>query len=342
MNKSNYYLITGGLGLIGSNIAKKILQEDRNSKCIILDNFTVYIDPLKSAYGDFRKARFEKVINKKEYVGSRTERLIVERGNALDPKVTLEILRKYKPKIIYHTAAMPLARVNNPIANEFREGSVDTTTNLLECVDYIKKQTNYKLKRFLYISSSMVYGDFKKNEAHEDDKLSPKEIYGTMKLAGEIITKGMCKQYDIPYTIIRPSAVYGPTDMNQRVTQYFIEKAIAGERLIIHGKDEKLDFTYIDDLVSGCILASQNPKAVNETFNITFGEARSLLDYALILKKFFKKLTYKVVERDKYRPKRGTLNIDKAKRLFGFKPKFNLEKGIFIYIKFIKKIKKNK
>ena len=60
MNKSNYYLITGGLGLIGSNIAKKILQEDRNSKCIILDNFTVYIDPLKSAYGDFEKLDLKK------------------------------------------------------------------------------------------------------------------------------------------------------------------------------------------------------------------------------------------------------------------------------------------
>ena len=78
-----------------------------------------------------------------------------------------------------------------------------------------------------------------------------------MKLAGEIITKGMCKQYNIPYTIIRPSAAYGPTDMNQRVTQYFIEKAMAGEELTIHGKDEKLDFTYIEDLVDGCILAAK-------------------------------------------------------------------------------------
>ena len=337
MSKSNYYLITGGLGLIGSNIVKQILNEDKNSKCIILDNFTVYIDPLKSAFGDFRKARFENIIDRKEYVSSRTKRLIVERGNAVDPKVTTEILRKYKPKIIYHTAAMPLARVNNPIANEFREGSVDTTTNILECVDNIQKQTNYRLKRFLYISSSMVYGDFKKDEAVEDDKLNPKEVYGTMKLAGEIITKGMCKQYNIPYTIARPSAVYGPTDMNQRVTQYFIEKAIAGEKLIIHGKDEKLDFTYIDDLVSGCILASKNSKGANETFNITFGEARTLLDYAKILKRSFKKLTYKVVERDKYRPKRGTLNIDKAKKLLGFKPKVNLEKGTALYVKYVKK-----
>ena len=91
----------------------------------------------------------------------------------------------------------------------------------------------------------MVYGDFKSDEANENDKLYPKEIYGTVKLAGEIITKGMCKQYNIPYTIIRPSAAYGPTDMNQRVTQYFIEKAMAGEELTIH-EDEKLDYTIVD------------------------------------------------------------------------------------------------
>ncbi len=340
MKKNNYYLITGGIGLIGSNIVKKIFYKDKNSICVLLDNFTVYIDPLKAAYGDFRKNRFNNIINEKEYVKSRTKRIIVERGNAADPKITIELLKKYKPKIIYHTAAIPLARINNPVSREFREGSVDTTTNLLECIGDFQKNSNYRLKRFLYISSSMVYGDFKSDEANENDKLYPKEIYGTMKLAGEIITKGMCKQYNIPYTIIRPSAAYGPTDMNQRVTQYFIEKAMAGEELTIHGKDEKLDFTYIEDLVDGCILAAESKRGENETFNITFGQARTLLDYAKILKKYFKKLKYKVVLRDKYRPKRGTLNINKAKKYLGFKPKFNLEKGTSLYVKYLKKFAK--
>ena len=55
MKKTNYYLITGGIGLIGSNIVKKIFYKDKNSICVLLDNFTVYIDPLKAAFGDFRK-----------------------------------------------------------------------------------------------------------------------------------------------------------------------------------------------------------------------------------------------------------------------------------------------
>ena len=131
----------------------------------------------------------------------------------------------------------------------------------------------------------MVYGDFKTNKISENHSLKPKEIYGTMKLAGEIITRGLCSFYKIPFTIIRPSAVYGPTDMNYRVSQYFIEKAMLNEKITVHGKKEALDFTFIDDLVDGCWLAAKAKKGINETFNITFGKARTLVDYVRILKK---------------------------------------------------------
>merc|ERR1712167_283278 len=116
-----------------------------------------------------------------------------------------------------------------------------------------------------------------------------------MGLAGEIIVKGLSKCNSIPYTIIRPSAVYGPTDMNERVTQYLIMRAIQGE---------KLDFTFIDDLVAGCIKAARSPKGKNETFNITFGKARKILDFAKIISKNFPKSKLEVVERDNTRPKR--------------------------------------
>ena len=338
MNYRNY-LITGGMGLIGSNIAKKIYKKVKNSRLIILDNFTIYIDPIYQAYKDHRKDRFREIIDYNKYRASKSKRVFIERGNAKDPKIVIELLQKYKPEIIFHTAAMPLARLRNSVVNEFREGSVDTTSNLLECVKYVQDNSNYRLKRFLYISSSMVYGDFKKKFVTENDNCNPKEIYGTMKLAGEVATKGMCKEYRIPYNIIRPSAVYGPTDMNYRVSQYFIEKAFLKEKISIHGKKESLDFTYIDDLIDGCWLAANSKKGVNETFNITYGKARTLYDYVKILQKYFKDLKYVIEKRDSKRPKRGTLKNDKAKRLLGFKPKVNLEKGIKLYLEYIKKRK---
>ena len=225
-------LVTGGLGFIGSNLVKILLKNKIVSRCILLDSFTGFVNPLKENFSDLRKYRFKD-----------TKNIIVERGDVKDFRLIYKILDLYRPQLIFHTAAIPLAKIDNLNANESKKGSVDTTSNILECINFFKKKKNFKVSRFVYLSSSMVYGDFKKNKVSENEILKPKEIYGTMKLAGEIVTKGLCNYYNIPYTIIRPSAVYGPTDMNNRVSQIFINKAIKGEMIKIQGKNEKLDFT---------------------------------------------------------------------------------------------------
>ena len=222
-------LVTGGLGFIGSNLLKILLNKKIVSRCILLDSFVNFINPLKETFRDHRKHRFGKLKN-----------IIVERGDAKDFRLIYKILENYKPRLIFHTAAIPLAKIDNLNANESKVGSVDTTTNILECINFFQSKQKYKIDRFVYISSSMIYGDFKKNIASENDKPNPKEIYGTMKLAGEIITEGLCKHYKIPYSIIRPSAVYGPTDMNNRVSQIFLEKSFKNETIKIHGKMKNL------------------------------------------------------------------------------------------------------
>ena len=324
-------LVTGGLGFIGSNLVKILLKRKIVSRCIILDSFAGFINPLKDSFSDLRKYRFKEKKN-----------ILIERGDAKDFRLIYKILNLYKPKLVFHTAAIPLSKIENLNANESKLGSVDTTTNILECINFFQNKKKYKIKRFIYISSSMVYGDFKKNKVSEIDKLSPKEIYGTMKLGGEIVTKGLCKFYNIPFTIIRPSAVYGPTDMNNRVSQIFIEKAQKGQTIKIQGKDEKLDFTFVEDLANGCILAATKKNGVNETFNITYGKAETLYKFVKVLSKHFSKLKYKIEKRDSFRPKRGTLSINKAKRLLNYKPIYNLEKGIKKYLNFINILNKNK
>ena len=322
-------LITGGLGFIGSNLVKILLKRKIVSRCIILDSFTGFINPLKDNFSDLRKYRFKEKKN-----------IIIERGDAKDFRLIYKILNLYKPKLIFHTAAIPLSKIENLNANESKMGSVDTTTNILECINFFQNKKKYTINRFVYFSSSMVYGDFKKNKVSELDKLSPKEIYGSMKLAGEIITRGLGKFYNIPFTIVRPSAVYGPTDMNNRVSQIFIEKAQKGQTIKIQGKDEKLDFTFVEDLANGCILAATKKNGTNETFNITYGKAETLFKFVKILSKHFKKLKYKIDKRDSFRPKRGTLSINKAKKLLNYKPIYNLERGIKKYLDFINFINK--
>ena len=336
--KKNNYVITGGLGFIGSTITKMLVNKKDTGKCIIVDNYTNYINPLRWTFADYRKLRFTNIKDKKLKKNIQSK-IVFHRGDCADFKIMYTLLEKYKPKCVFHTAAVPVAKIENPNVSEFRKGSIDNTINILDCLDLIQKKSKYKLGRFVYISSSMVYGDFLKKQASENDSPRPKEIYGTMKLAGEEIIKGFSRFSKIPYTIIRPSAAYGPTDMNERVTQFFLIKAINDGLLEIHGKDEKLDFTYVEDLAEGTIKAAFDKKGENETFNITTGSGRTILSYAKILRKYFKKVKFKIVSRDKTRPKRGTLSIKKAKKLLNYKPKFNLEKGTYNYVEFVKGLK---
>ena len=84
---------------------------------------------------------------------------------------------------VIHNMNFLTAKIDNLNANEAKNGSVDTTSNILECINFFQNKNKYKIDRFIYFSSSMVYGDFKNNKAYEDDDLNPKEAYGTMKLA---------------------------------------------------------------------------------------------------------------------------------------------------------------
>jgi UDP-glucose 4-epimerase len=320
-------LITGGLGFIGTALARKLIEENKVKLCILLDNFGGYVNPSIGSFYDYRKLRL-KAINKSKYK--------IERTDTNNFKSVLSIIRKYKPEVIYHTAALPLAKVSNVNADEAKQGSIDSTINLIDAVNISLKEN--ELKRFVYISSSMVYGDFKKNSVMEDDTKRPKESYGIMKYCGEKITEGLCKLYGLKYSIIRPSAVYGPTDMNRRVSQLFMEGARKNKKLIVEGGEEKLDFTYIEDLVDGLILAATKNKGINEIFNITYGKGRRLLDFIKILKKYYPNLNYEIKPKDKSKPSRGTLSINKAKKLLGYKPKINLEKGIKKYIDFLNRI----
>ena len=319
-------LITGGLGFIGSALAKKLIENKITKKCILVDNFGGYINPSHNNFYDYRKKRIESL---------KKNKFIIERLDTNNFKALFNVVKKYRPDIIYHTAALPLAKIKNVNADEAKQGSVDSTINL---IDAVRMQKNKKINftRFIYISSSMIYGDFKKKTANETEEKNPKEAYGIMKYSGEIITKGLCKLYNIPFTIIRPSAVYGPTDMNRRVSQVFIEAAINNKEIYVEGPNEKLDFTYIDDLVDGLILAGIKSSAKNETFNMTFGKGRKLIDFVNILKKYFPNLKIKIKPKDKTKPSRGTLSVSKAKKLLNYKPKISIEKGVEKYLRFLK------
>ena len=145
-------LITGGLGFIGSALAKKLIENKITKKCILVDNFGGYINPSHNNFYDYRKKRIESL---------KKNKFIIERLDTNNFKALFNVVKKYRPDIIYHTAALPLAKIKNVNADEAKQGSVDSTINL---IDAVRMQKNKKINftRFIYISSSMIYGDFKK------------------------------------------------------------------------------------------------------------------------------------------------------------------------------------
>ena len=314
--------LSGGAGFIGAVIAKKLIKN--GDKVIIHDAFLNYVSPLKSNYEHLLKLRLDDIKDKVEII----------RGDIRHKGRFLKILREKKPDKVVLLAALPIATLSNIYSEDAMGINLNGTVNVLESL----RECDF-VDQFIYASSSMVYGNFVRLVADEEHPTNPLDVYGGTKLSGEILTKVFSKQYGIPHTIIRPSAVYGPTDVNRRVSQIFVENAIKGKPLVLHNNGEsKLDFTYVRDIAEGFVLALKKKEALNQTFNITAGHSRSLKELAEIVSKLMPgtKIEYKEVPEDEKRPERGTLSIEKAKKLLGYKPKYSLEEGMKKYVKFVK------
>jgi len=313
-------LITGGAGFIGYYLTKELLK--RGDKVIVYDAFLNYVSPLKSHYQGYLKLRLKEINDKVELV----------RGDIRNKGLFLRTLRKYKPEKVVHTAALPIATASNEFSEDAMEINLNGTVNVLEAI----RECSF-VKRFIYTSSSMVYGNFEYTPADEKHPTNPIDVYGGTKLAGEILTKAYSKRFDMEYVIIRPSTVYGPTDANRRVSQIFVDNALQSKPLVLeNGGTSKLDFSYVEDVAHGFLLALDSPKAANEIFNITKGEGRSIKEFAQILSKIIPNV--KMIEKPATfeRPERGALDISKARKLLGYDPKYPLEKGLKKYVDFIK------
>lgn len=319
--------LTGGAGFIGYHLVQKFLQDGH--EVVIYDAFINYLPPHQSHYPEYLQLRLKELDKYKD------KKLTMIRGDIRYRSLLIDAMNETQPDVVIHLAAIPIATVCDKYPEEASAVNLDGTVNVLEAMKIYGK-----VKRFVYTSSSFTYGHFKKPIANEEHPTSPIDSYGAAKLAGENLTRSFSERFGVEHVIVRPSAVYGPTDPNRRVSQIFVENAIMGKPLMLHeGGEQRLDFTFVDDLVEGFVLAALHPKAKNNTFNMTTGSSRKIKDFAQIIKKVLPKTKLEIQQvmdpGDLARPKRGTLSIEKAKKLLGFRPKFSLETGIPVYIDFI-------
>ena len=201
-----------------------------------------------------------------------------------------------------------------------------TTRNVLELV----RQAKGHINEVMFMSSSTVYGDFETPIVDENTRPRPRGIYANTKYMGERLMRTYNHQHGIGTCIIRPSALYGERCVSRRVSQIFIENAMLGKPLLLEGGgDGRLDFTYIADLVDGMAraLAFHRGPETSETFNLTFGNARTIAELAAIVKEIVPDAVLEEKPRAEDKPIRGTLSTDRARDILGFEAKWNLETG---------------
>jgi len=321
-------LLVGGCGFIGHNLA--IHLKKMGADPIIVDSLSVN-NILSFADNDIKnKKLYSSILNNRiELLNSNKIKLIIQ--DARDYHAVSKIYQDINPDIIIHLAAVSHANKSNKDPHSTFDHSFRTLENTLDYAKINKTHT-------IYMSSSMVYGNFDSEDVKEDRVCKPIGIYGTLKYSGELLVKAYSDVFDLPYTIIRPSALYGERCVSRRVGQIFIENAIQDLDVTINGNgEEKLDFTYIEDLIEGIGLCCKNKNATNQIFNLTYGKSKKINELTEVLKKEFPKIKIFYKEKEKFMPERGTLDISKAKKLIGYNPINPIDTGYIKYISWYKK-----
>jgi UDP-glucose 4-epimerase len=308
------FLVTGGAGFIGHNVVRQL--EQQGHECFILDNLTTYGFVPKDEMSYLAKERTKRI------------RANVHRVDLRDEKYVNDWFLNFSSNAdaIIHLASFPRQKVvsQNPVW-----GSEVMSTALVRLLELTK---SYRIPKFVYISSSMVYGDFN-NDVTEDSVCNPQGQYGIMKYMGEQLVKDYNRRGCFDYSIIRPSAVYGEWDVEDRVVSKFMLGAMRDETLKVKGASEVLDFTYVEDTAQGIVRAATMKQANGEIFNITRADTKlyTLLDAANIAIEIAGKGKVEVQGKDADFPSRGRLSIDKAVRLLGYNPTTSVEQGFEKY-----------
>ena len=328
MNGKKVTLI-GGAGFIGHNLALHL--QNLGAEVSIIDSLQV------NNLASFAASSTE-TVNRSLYLDLLNERqsLLSKAGislcvqDARNYHALCKLISDIEPQVVIQLAAVSHANKSNKDPYSTFDHSFRTLENALDA-------SRGKIEHFIYFSSSMVYGHFTEDAVNEDSPCNPLGIYGALKYGGEKLVIAYNQVFDLPYTIVRPSALYGERCVSRRVGQIFIENALTGKDINIAGDgSDKLDFTYIKDLVKGIELIITKEAAKNETFNLTYGESRSLSDMAEIMRAHFPELEINYEPKDKLTPDRGTLSVEKACSLLGYEPEYPLEKGYVDYIDWYK------
>lgn len=297
------WLVTGGAGFIGSNIAEELVR--RGKKVRILDNFST---------------------GKREHIESFADRVELIEGDIRNLETCRQAVRG--AAYVLHQAAIRSVPKSVDKPTESHDSNATGTLNMLIAAK------EAKIRRFVYASSSSVYGDAKKFPQRESYKPQPVSPYACQKLMGEHYAIMFTKVYGLETVSLRYFNVFGPRQdpesLYSAVIPRFMEQAYRGEPLEVHwdGKQQR-DFTHIANVVAANLLAATSKKGVGETHNIANGKTYSLLDLIRVIEK----IVGRKLERNHHPMRQGDVrktyaDISLARKNLGYKPVMNFEDGV--------------
>jgi UDP-glucose 4-epimerase len=305
-------LITGGCGFLGWNIARDVTRSGDRAVCLDMRN------------PDSRLMHWK------------NDRIKIIEGDVTDYEKVLGIIRAENIEKIVHGGALLGYTSRADEIRQFIKTNVEGTLNILEAMRVSG------VGRAVYLSSEEVYGTFRGRTADETHPMNPVGIYGITKQTAELLIDMYHAEHHVDCLILRTCWVYGPGLPRDRAPWFLIENAVKGVRgFIVNGGDHSADKTYVDDLVQGVRLALSKEKVGSRIFNIASGQSSTLSQMVDAIKKIMPGAPIDVGpglldNSDNVKlPQKGALDIGRAARELGYRPEYDLEKGLRKYMKWL-------